>query len=100
MGGLLSEPEIADLVALLRVLVDPAAGPAALRLLTGARWQLGMADIAALSQRAAALTPRPTRSQPGDGTDAVGGLAGVREAAGCGESGRGDRFCITDRCDL
>ena len=77
LGGLLGEPEIADLLALLQVLVDPAAGPAALRLLTGARWQLGMADLAALSQRAAALTPQRSRDAdspragPGDGRAAV-----------------------------
>ena len=58
LGGLLSEPEVADLLALLQVLVDPTAGPAAVRLLTGARWQLGMADLAALSARAAELAPR------------------------------------------
>ncbi len=80
LGGLLSEPEIADLVALLRVLVDPSAGPAALRLLTGARWQLGMADIAALSQRAATLTPRPRRERSAGGPTAVGGLEGVQQA--------------------
>ncbi len=77
LGGLLGEPEVADLLALLQVLVDPAAGPAALRLLAGARWQLGMADLAALSQRAAALTPRRNRdaetaaADPGDGRAAI-----------------------------
>jgi len=55
LGGLLDEPEIADLVATLRVLVDPTAGPAMIRLLTGARWQLGTADLEALAQRSRVL---------------------------------------------
>jgi DNA helicase-2/ATP-dependent DNA helicase PcrA len=52
LGGLLDEPEVADLVATLRVLADPLAGTAAARLLTGARWRLGAADLAALWRRA------------------------------------------------
>ena len=81
LGGLLNEPEVADLLALLRVLVDPTAGTAALRLLTGARWQLGMADLAALSARSASLTPR---TPAGDGQPVTGraavqlALAGAR----------------------
>ncbi len=90
LGGLLSEPEVADLLALLRVLVDPTAGPAAVRLLTGARWQLGMADLAALAGRAASLSPR--RSVTGPAGAAAGNCdaarAAVQEAldgAGSGE---------------
>ncbi len=80
LGGLLSEPEIADLLALLRVLVDPSAGTAAVRLLTGARWQLGMADLAALSRRAAALSPRRV-ADPAVGIDAhPDGRSSVRAA--------------------
>ncbi|HET6499868.1 MAG TPA: ATP-dependent DNA helicase, partial [Amycolatopsis sp.] len=52
LGGLLDEPEVADLVATLRVLADPLAGTAAARLLTGARWRLAAADVAALWGRA------------------------------------------------
>ncbi|MGN7190082.1 ATP-dependent DNA helicase [Curtobacterium sp. MCBA15_004] len=47
-GGLLQRPEIVDLVATLRVLHDPAAGNDLIRLLAGARWRVGAADIAAL----------------------------------------------------
>ncbi|PCN49741.1 ATP-dependent DNA helicase [Curtobacterium sp. 'Ferrero'] len=47
-GGLLRRPEIVDLVACLRVLHDPAAGNDLIRLLAGARWRIGAADIAAL----------------------------------------------------
>ena len=55
IGGLLDEPEVRDLVSTLRVLIDPLAGSAAARLLTGARWRLGAADLAALWKRAASL---------------------------------------------
>ncbi|GAA5128524.1 ATP-dependent DNA helicase [Haloechinothrix salitolerans] len=56
LGGLLAEPEVADLVATLRVLADPMSGSAAARLLTGARWRIGAADIAALWRRARELS--------------------------------------------
>lgn len=55
IGGLLHVPEIEDIVATLRLIADPLAGTAAMRLLTGARWQLGAADIAALWRRATEL---------------------------------------------
>src|SRR5699024_5244171 len=55
IGGLLDEAEVRDLVSALRMLVDPLAGTAAMRLLTGSRWRLGAADIAALWQRAREL---------------------------------------------
>ncbi|ALG85552.1 UvrD-helicase domain-containing protein [Gordonia phthalatica] len=56
IGGLLHVPEITDIVATLRLMADPMAGTAAVRLLTGARWQLGAADLAALWRRARELT--------------------------------------------
>ncbi|WP_308191954.1 ATP-dependent helicase [Gordonia liuliyuniae] len=55
IGGLLHVPEITDIVATLRLMADPMAGTAAMRLLTGARWQLGAADLAALWRRAREL---------------------------------------------
>ncbi|WP_424184435.1 ATP-dependent helicase [Actinokineospora sp. G85] len=55
LGGLLDEPEVRDLVSALRVLIDPLAGTAAARLLTGSRWRVGAADLAALWQRAKVL---------------------------------------------
>src|SRR5699024_11630938 len=55
LGGLLDEPEVSDLVATLRAVADPLAGTAAARLLTGARWRLGGADLAALWRRAGEL---------------------------------------------
>ncbi|AKN17894.1 ATP-dependent helicase [Mycobacterium haemophilum] len=55
LAGLLSIPEVADVVAMLRLVADPTAGAAALRVLTGPRWRLGGRDVAALWRRALAL---------------------------------------------
>jgi DNA helicase II / ATP-dependent DNA helicase PcrA len=52
LGGLLSLPEVADVVATLEVLDDPTANGALLRLLTGPRWRLGARDLARLGRRA------------------------------------------------
>lgn len=55
LGGLLHIPEVADVIAMLRLVADPMAGSAAMRVLTGARWQIGAADLRALSRRAREL---------------------------------------------
>jgi DNA helicase-2/ATP-dependent DNA helicase PcrA len=52
LGGLLEMPEVADVVATLRVLVDPVANAALVRLLTGVRWRIGTRDLAALGRQA------------------------------------------------
>jgi ATP-dependent DNA helicase UvrD/PcrA len=85
LGGLLDTPEVRDLVSALRLVADPLAGPAAVRLLTGARWRLGVADLAALWQRAReivpALPPRPGPASPAE--LALGALPGEQaEQAG------------------
>ena len=78
LGGLLAEPEVRDLVSALRLVADPLAGTAAMRLLTGARWRLGAADLAALWARAKELA-RPLAGHPTDRADSradtVAGLA-------------------------
>ena len=61
LAGLLAVPEVADLVAMLRLVADPTAGAAAMRVLTGPRWRLGGRDIAALWRRAVDLDDRPSR---------------------------------------
>ena len=48
LGGLLSTPEVVDVVATLHVLHDPGRGDQLARLLTGARWRLGPRDLEAL----------------------------------------------------
>ncbi len=55
LAGLLSVPEVADLVAMLRLIAEPTAGAAAMRVLTGPRWRLGARDVAALWRRAVAI---------------------------------------------
>lgn len=55
LAGLLAIPEVAEIVAMLRLVADPTAGAAAMRVLTGSRWRLGARDLAALWQRARTL---------------------------------------------
>jgi DNA helicase-2/ATP-dependent DNA helicase PcrA len=58
VAGLLQQPVVVDLVAALRVLHDPTAGSELVRLLTGARWRIGLRDIKALSGLARWLADR------------------------------------------
>jgi DNA helicase-2/ATP-dependent DNA helicase PcrA len=71
LGGLLSVPEVQDVVATLRVLHDAASSDALARLLTGPRWRIGPRDLVALGRRARNLTapaPAPSRAaSPGEG---------------------------------
>ena len=55
LAGLLAVTEVADVVAMLRLVADPSAGAAAMRVLTGPRWRLGGRDISALWRRAVDL---------------------------------------------
>ena len=55
LGGLLTVPEVADIVATLQVMHDPTASGALARLLTSPRWRIGPADLVALGRRARAL---------------------------------------------
>src|SRR5215469_10829956 len=55
LGGLLSVPEVQDVVATLRVLHDAASSDALARLLTGPRWRIGPRDLVALGRRARQL---------------------------------------------
>ena len=64
LAGLLSIPEVADVVAMLRLVADPTAGAAVLRVLAGPRWRLGGRDIAALWRRALALGGRHSGEAP------------------------------------
>ncbi|WP_280249489.1 ATP-dependent helicase, partial [Nocardia abscessus] len=65
LGGLLATPEVADIVATLRLVAEPGSGSAAMRVLTGARWRVGVADIAALARRARSLSIRRPGSEAG-----------------------------------
>lgn len=48
VAGLLETPEVADLHSYLRCIFDPTSGDALMRIMTGPRWRIGPADIAAL----------------------------------------------------
>jgi DNA helicase-2/ATP-dependent DNA helicase PcrA len=67
LGGLLEVPEVSDVVATLTVLVDPTAGDALGRLITGARWRIGPRDLAALEARARTLVRSRRPAKPEDG---------------------------------
>lgn len=57
LGGLLGVPEVADLHAWLRLIDRPEDSVAAARLLMGARFRLGMADLAKLNRWIVARRP-------------------------------------------
>ncbi len=67
LGGLLDTPEIVDLVATLRVLADPGRSDSLMRLLAGARWRIGPADLMALRDWSSFLARR--RGRPGAADD-------------------------------
>jgi DNA helicase II / ATP-dependent DNA helicase PcrA len=71
LGGLLTVPEVADVVATLRVLHDPAASSSLARLLTSPRWRIGPRDLVALGRRARDLI----REQRAAGNTAPGPAA-------------------------
>ena len=73
LGGLLLEPEVVDIVSTLRVIADPSAGAAVVRLLGGPRWRIGPRDLAALGRRARSLAA-PRRPSGAEGV-ADGGPA-------------------------
>lgn len=73
LGGLLDTPEVVDLVATLRVLADPGRSDALMRLLAGARWRIGPADLMALrdwsshlARRRGQVSASPEGDEPGD----------------------------------
>ncbi|GIG19315.1 ATP-dependent DNA helicase [Cellulomonas chitinilytica] len=71
LGGLLSTPEVVDLVAALQAAHDPSRGDALMRLLTGARTRLGAADLHALGAWAGELAARhPGGGRAVDGVEA------------------------------
>lgn len=58
LGGLLDTPEIVDLVSTLRVLADPGRSDSLMRLLAGARWRIGPADLMAFRDWSSYLARR------------------------------------------
>lgn len=82
LAGLLSVPEVADLVAMLRLIQEPTAGAAAMRVLTGPRWRLGAADLAALWRRAAELARPQASSAPASAAE-IAAAAGPDADTAC-----------------
>ena len=85
LAGLLSIPEVADVVAMLRLVADPTAGAAAMRVLTGPRWRLGARDVAALWQRALDF-----------GAGVGGGAASSPESIAIAAGPDADTACLAD----
>jgi DNA helicase-2/ATP-dependent DNA helicase PcrA len=71
LGGLLSVPEVQDVVATLRVLHDAASSDALARLLTGPRWRIGPRDLVALGRRARDLARGAGDEDSEDSDDSV-----------------------------
>ncbi|MCU1432948.1 MAG: UvrD/REP helicase [Actinotalea sp.] len=70
LGGLLSTPEVVDIVAALEAAHDPSRGDSLMRLLTGPRVRLGLADLHALAEWSAALAgPNRRSSDPAAGRE-------------------------------
>ena len=82
LAGLLSVPEVADVVAMLRLVADPTAGAAAMRVLTGPRWRRAARDSAALWRRAVVLDDRQG-TRTGESAERIAEAAGPEaETAG------------------
>lgn len=73
LGGLIHVPEIADIIALLRVITFADAGSSLIRLLTGPRLALGAKDLAALGSFARALGGEEGRSRTSSLEDLLAG---------------------------
>lgn len=84
VGGLLAEPEIADLVSALRVIDSPDSGLELVRLLAGARWRIGVADLDALREVSGWLA-RHDAAESGILSDEV--QQRMRESVADGEGG-------------
>ncbi|MFE5839579.1 ATP-dependent helicase [Arthrobacter sp. NPDC056493] len=70
LGGLLDTPEIVDLVSTLRVLADPGRSDSLMRLLAGARWRIGPADLMAFRDWSSFLARRRGTVDSGRGLGA------------------------------
>jgi len=80
VGGLLETPEVTDVLAALRVLADPDAGSALIRLLAGPRWAVGVADLAALARLAEIVQQQRTGRRDGRSiVDALDALVDARD---------------------
>ncbi|QUR69617.1 AAA family ATPase [Mycobacterium spongiae] len=96
LAGLLSIPEVADVVDMLRLVADPTAGAAAMRVLTGPRWRLGGRDLAVLWRRALALSTgpgAPSASRAGASESLSPGLVAAAASPDVDAACLGDAIC-------
>jgi DNA helicase-2/ATP-dependent DNA helicase PcrA len=91
LGGLLTVPEVSDIVATLRVLHSPAASDSLVRTLTSPRWRIGPQDLVALGARARALAKDQAGAAAGTaaGSPAAGSPGTV--SATTGDTGQASR---------
>jgi len=87
LGGLLLEPEVVDLRAALEAAHDPSRGDSLMRLLTGPRAMLGLADVHALGDWAAELAEQD-RAQGVDPRTIVDALDELPPPGWVGRRGR------------
>ena len=87
LDGMLSVPEVAEVVAVLDLLHDSTANPALVRLLAGPRWRIGPRDLAVLGRRGRDLA---RGGRPGSDTEiadqldeAVGGIPTPPSSPAC-----------------
>ncbi len=92
LAGLLSVPEVADVVAMLRLVADPTAGAGAMRVLTGPRWRLAARDIAALWRRAVAIAGPTDGGQAPRTGDAAVAIASAAEPGAAGRHHQAERI--------
>lgn len=79
LAGLLTVPEVADAVAVAKMLVHPQDSAAALRILAGPACGLGLKDITALSRRAVNLAGGRAHDQEDSAVAGLGPDADPRE---------------------
>ncbi|GAA3621222.1 ATP-dependent helicase [Microlunatus ginsengisoli] len=93
LGGLLQLPEIADVLAVLRLIDDVTANPDLVRLLTGPRWRIGVRDLALLGRRARELAHAPRTA--GEAAERAEDLLGALEDA-VADVDPADLVCLLD----
>lgn len=99
LGGLLSAPEVVDLVALLQTAHDPSRGDALMRLLTGARTRLGASDLHALAAWSGELAARHGGTSRTRARVDAGAAGGVGPADVVVEADAVDERSIVDALD-
>jgi DNA helicase-2/ATP-dependent DNA helicase PcrA len=91
LDGLLAVPEVADVVAVLRVLGDATANPDLVRILTGPRWAIGPGRPGSARRRARELAGGESRPRTRDPREEIAAIIDQTEAAQSPSPGRGAR---------